>query len=518
MSKMALVQQPSALEGVRSWTIETIGHRGSETLVAYSPDGRWLATSCSDETIRLWDAATGAFVRAIVAHDRSISGICWSPDGTILASASGDRTVRLWEPESGRRLLTLQGEQGFGPVAWSPDGRRLAAAMPSALSGGTQIWEFTGADPRYATGRREGWQQVARGVITRVIRPRHIVTLVWCNDGNTLICGASSSGAYLCNVQSGEFRILLKGNQNYAGNIALSPDGMTLASTSDPVTLWNLDTGQLVREFPSDVRADRCLAWSPDGSLLAGGSYYYHSGLRKLCVCEPDTGEVRYRAVSRWDEWAVRSVSFSPDSKMLAAGHYSGRAQVWEARSGVEVGALPRHQGARLAVTWSANGDALACTPEGAPLKAQVLESISGKVLRESPGAHVVVTGIRLSRDTGLVEIGSGYGVRVWHVESGKETSLRSPTKSEVGSFAASLDGKTVVTITYKGTGEVWAVGAGEPKLTATLPIKIKAAALSADGKALAAGSGREVKISDPHTGQVKQTLPTAGAAISTLS
>ncbi len=101
LSVRTLVQRPSGLKDVRSWTLETRRHRGYVSTSAVSPDGRWIASGGLDGIVRIWDADSGAFARALVGHSSYVYGLAWSPDGRHLASAgSFDGTVRLWDTTS----------------------------------------------------------------------------------------------------------------------------------------------------------------------------------------------------------------------------------------------------------------------------------------------------------------------------------------------------------------------------------------------------------------------------------
>jgi WD40 repeat protein len=324
--------------------------------VAWSPDGRMLASTRYD-TIRLWDAATGSEIRPFQGHETWVQSACWSPDGKIIASVGHhDKTIRLWGSDIGTPIRTLKGHQRtVHAVAWSPDGKTLASGSEDRT---VRLWDpGTGNEIRQLTG---DWSPAT--------------SMTWSPDGKTLATLESaqdSSTVRLLDLATG------KEMRRFAVAVGLhsivwSPDGRMLDSISladRTFRLWDLSTGKEVRQIRHDDDS-YSLTWSPDGKTLAseGRGFWTTGDERTVHVWEVATG----KEVSRFAERDTRSMAWSPDGRSLAtsswgvkqAGHWEqGGEKIlwWDVGTGKELGRLPAsYDHVNFSLTWSPDGKRLA--------------------------------------------------------------------------------------------------------------------------------------------------------------
>ena len=346
MTSFAFVQRPAKLPGVKSWTIETVGARGG-AILAYSVDGKLVASVSPDAVVRIREAADGRLRWVLPqqewAHSVSWSragmlavggregvvwdigsslphrvetvtgwGPIWSPDGSTLATRDGPR-VKLcnWKD---RKSSHLPGEMPLDCLAWSPDGRFIAGAGKNMV----RIWDVAK-------------RSVSRELVLSVGNGRG---LAWSPDSRHLVCAVDGATANISGViwdtETGKIWKTLPGSAT-SQSVAWSPDGKWIAiGTVNEVfvRVWDATSGALAWQ-PRLAFAVGQPVFSPDGKTLAVGNRTGWNLFFRTGTWEP-VQEIRGNGESRW------YLSASRDGSHLATscGDKLGGVRVWSTDTG----------------------------------------------------------------------------------------------------------------------------------------------------------------------------------------
>jgi WD40 repeat protein len=456
LSVRALVSQPAAIPGLRSWSLELAGGEGKWlSSLEYSPDGQRIAVTDARDVnnadagvglsprIRLYDRQC-RLRRVLLGHEAVVSDASWSPDGQYLASTGDDKTVRFWEAATGRLLRTLPLESPGVALRWSPDGKRLAVAGDRRAC---LIDVQTKRTDCFGPSRR--WHSVG-----------------WSADGQRVAIG-SNEGFQVWAAQTLALAFERKSPEGKLTHIAWSPDGRWIAGAhaEKTITLWETDR-EAQRTLSLPEHRPYRLAWSAKSDRLVS------TGI---------------------DSWVM----------------------VWDVASGKP--ALQSCDRTRNDAAWSPDGQTFAIAPGGL---LQVLDAGSGNVLNRQPAAGQIATrasGV-LAPDGRTVQVRRGDALVLFDLEAGKvcDTWPNIP----VGPRFASPSGDRIAILAGSGADSLQILDATQLQLKAwsaghAKPARV--AAWSPDGKRLATGSDDQIAVVwDAATGQPEKKLehPCAVAAV----
>ncbi|BAZ20595.1 WD-40 repeat-containing protein [Kalymmatonema gypsitolerans NIES-4073] len=499
-------------ETVKLWDIsgQLLHTLKGQYSVVFSPDGKTIATASDDKTVKLWNMS-GEELRTLKGHRGVVNSVAFSPDGKTIATTSDDKTVKLWDI-SGEELRTLKGHRGVvNSVAFSPDGKTIATTSDDKT---VKLWDISGQ-------------------LLHTLKGQYSV--VFSPDGKTIATTSDDKTVKLTvklwNMSGEELRTL-KGHRGVVNSVVFSPDGQTIATASgdSTVKLWNLSGEELHTLEEQDG-----VVFSPDGKTIATASGDSTVKLWRL------SGEELHTL--KGHSARVNSVVFSPDGQIIATASGDSTVKLWRL-SGEELHTLKGHKAPVFSVVFSPNGQTIATGSLDNTVKLwnrsrQLLHTLKGHSDRVSsvvfsPDGQTIATGsddrtVKLWNLSGqllhILKVHSSFvssgsddsTMKLWDGVSGQLIKTVKLHTGEVTSVVFSPDGKTIAAGTDDNTVKLWNLSGQELHTLKGHSDSVNSVVFSPDGKTIASGSSdKTVKLWNLN-GQVLQTFKEHGGEVTSV-
>ena len=463
------------------------GHINWVRSVAFSPNGQTIASASDDQTVKLWDVRTGHCLNTLQGHTNWILSISFSPNGQTIASASDDQTVKLWDVRTGHCLNTLQGHMSsILSLAFSPDGQTIASGSYDQT---VKLWETRTGKCLNTLQGHTSW----------------VLSIAFSSDGQTIASGSYDQTVKLWEARTGHCLNTLQGYANWVLSVAFNPDGQTIASGSydHAVRLWDVRTGKCLKTLQGHTNWVWSVTFNPDGQTIVSGS-----DDQTVRLWDVRTGECLNTLQGHTN--SVLSVAFSPDGQTIASGSYDQTVRLWDVRTGKCLNTLQGHTNSVLSVAFSPDGQTIASGSYDQTVR--LWDVRTGKCLNTLQGHTNSVLSVAFSPDGQTIASASDdQTVRLWNVDTGKCLNTLQEHTNSVRFCAFSPDSQVIVSGSDDQTVRLWNIDTGI--CVETLhghTSKVRSVNFSLDGLMLASCSEDEtIKLWDVKTGECLKTLRT---------
>ena len=496
----------SCVEPVRVWDVTTRQQIAAlhevgicPDLLAFSPDGTQVVTARPNKNfVELWPIDGVDHTEPLLSmagHEKTVSSAAFSPDGEIVVS-SDKETLRFWNAVTGAELAVVTNFEGSViSLVFVPETRLLLVRIGRL----THLWDVSSPDDIREVGLLE---PSVLGIVFNAAG-----TMMATREDNTVHLGSLSVDNGAVNYVP---HLSLVGHLGRVQDQIFSPDQELLATLGEDQTirLWDVHTGEQVKLLAGYLRRTE-LAYSPDGSVLAIAGPY--EGITEAVILlDADTGAVTQVIDSGMDE--IGALTFSPDGALLAVGQggirQSHGAQIWDAVTG-EVYAQYTDLARVYSLAFSPDGTLLAVGPSRKNKNVWVYNVQTHESVLSLGAFGNAVSSLAFSPDNSTLAVASSdETAQVWDIQTGEAIATLKGVKSTINSLVYSPDGDLLASAGWMHEIVLWDRTNWKARRMWTSGVFVRTLAFNPDGSLLAiAGRHHSIDLADVQTGTRLITL-----------
>jgi WD40 repeat protein len=447
------------------------GHDKPIWTTVFNRDGTRLLTASEDATARLWDVGTGRLLQTFHGHSDKVTSASFSPDERMIVTSSFDRTIRLWSATTGLEIATLRGHLNTVQSAiFSPDGTLILSASDDTTA---RLWS------------------VATRTELRVLRGHKsaVYAAAFSPDGRRIVTGSNDNTGRLWDVATGRELVVLRGHKGYVNCVSFSPDGTkVLTSSADQtIRLWDSVTGAPLKLLHGHEGYVNTAHFNASGSEIVSGSHDETTRIWPIA----DRGVSKVFAS---DDGGLTSIAISPDETLLAAASNGKTIKIWDHASGKLLHVLTGHDAPVLAVAFLPDGKRLLSASQDRT--ARLWDVSSGRQIASLSGSTNWVMAAAVSHDgTRIATASWDRQARLYDTATGALERSFAGHEAVVSAIAFSPDGRWLATGSWDKTARIWDVATGQLIKVFPHSASVESVAFSADGTQLLTASDDRTAI-----------------------